>query len=245
MSTLYIRHHLELGDNLICNSIIRNYSKLYDKINLFVKPSNLYSVKFMYRDLKNIRYIVGDNDHIQKFINSNNIKNINYIIGDYDYSKKNVNNNDIKNFLIIGFKDFMRMNINFDKYFYIQANLDFEKKWSDFYIERDLISEKKLFNYLNLKEKEYIFVHDDESRGFTINNEQLPNDITIIKPDINLNYNFFDYIYIIENAKEVHCIDSSYLNLIDLLQIENDLYLHKNKRTGELNPILKSNWKIK
>ena len=223
MIELYIYHHLGLGDHLICNSIIRYYSKLYDKIYLFVKNRNLSSVEFMYRDLKNISYIIGDDDNVRTYIN-NNIK---------------------KNFLVIGFVNFTKININFDEFFYLQSKLNFKNKWTNFHIERDIVSEKKLFDSYNLKKNEYIFVHDDKIRGYIIEDNLLPKDIKIIKPDIKLNNNFFDYIYIIENAKEIHCIDSSYLNLIDLLQIKNDLYFYKNRRNDKLTPILKLNWKIK
>ena len=223
MNELYIYHHLGLGDHLICNAIVRKYSKLYNKIYLFVKNHNLSSVNFMYRDLKNISYIVGDDYYAQNYITNNKITNI----------------------LIVGFSDFKNMNINFDEYFYTQAKLNFENKWSDFYIERNILSEKNLFDSLKLEKNKYIFVHDDESRGYIINDNLLPEGIKIIKPDIKLNNNFFDYIYTIENAKEIHCIDSSYLNLIDLLKIKNDLNFYKNRRENELTPILKLNWKIK
>ena len=57
---LYLYHHLGLGDHIICNSLVRHYCKLYDKIYLFVKSHNYESVKFMYHDLNNIEFIVGN-----------------------------------------------------------------------------------------------------------------------------------------------------------------------------------------
>ena len=218
---LYIYHHMGLGDHLICNAIVRDYSKKYDKIYLFCKHRNKNTIEFMYRDLKNIYLmLVEDDSQVKNYVFQNKV-----------------------NLLKIGFEN-LDMRLNFDESFYNQIKLNFGKKWSDFFLMRDLDSEKKLFNFFNLKEKEYIFVHDDSSRGFIIQEKFLSKDIKIIRPDKSLNFNFFDYIYTIENAKQIHCIDSSYSNLIDLLGINNELFLYKNTRWDEFLPKFKSNWKL-
>ena len=64
METKYIYHHLGLGDHIICNGLIRNLINYDDKYFMFIKQHNLVSVKFMFRDLKNIDYsniITGTN----------------------------------------------------------------------------------------------------------------------------------------------------------------------------------------
>ena len=102
MNVIYIYHHLGLGDHIICNSIIRYYSKLYDKIFLFVKECNQKNVSFMFRDLNNVEYIIGDDFFINKYIIDNNIKNL----------------------IKIGF-DKLDNRLNFDRSFYEQINLPF------------------------------------------------------------------------------------------------------------------------
>ena len=63
MSTL-IYQHLGLGDMILCNGLIRYLISLEtksEKIFLICKNSNLKSVRFMYRDIKNLM-IIGINE---------------------------------------------------------------------------------------------------------------------------------------------------------------------------------------
>jgi len=205
MNELYIYHHLGLGDHIICNAIVRNYSKLYDKIYLFVKPNNLKNVSFMYRDLSNIEYIQSDDFTANSIINK----------------KTNV--------LKIGFEKLNITNCKFDESFYRGIGMDFEKKWTDFYIKRDYTQEKKVFDSFNIKEKEYIFIQEDKKRGFFLNKNKIKNNLPIITSDIPID--FFDFCYTIENAKEVHLMESSFKCLVDFLDIKGQLYYHRYVRS--------------
>ena len=46
-----------------------------------------------------------------------------------------------------------------------------QKKWTDFYLQRDIDKEKELFDTLGVKEKEYIFINEDSKRGFFFNKD--------------------------------------------------------------------------
>lgn len=220
MSELYIYHHLGLGDHIICNAIVRNCSKQNDKIFLFVKSHNHESVKFMYRDLNNINYIVGDDSLAENYIKDNNIINL----------------------LKIGFEKLNMNTQHFDQSFYNQICMDFNRRWDDFYVKRDDERERKLFSYFNLTENEYIFVHDDPGRNKVAD---VKSDYKIIKPISGLTNIIFDYLYLIRNAVEIHCVDSSFKNLIDSISdIKNDkLYTYKSHHQSENHyPITKKNW---
>ena len=117
MKELYIYHHLGLGDHIICNAIVRNYAKDNDKIYLFVKPHNYKNVAFMYRDLKNLTLIsIFDDFEIFKYLQMNQINLYNVIkIGSFG---SNWGNN---------------FNITFDKNFYLQVGIPFEKRWDSFF----------------------------------------------------------------------------------------------------------------
>lgn len=133
----------------------------------------------------------------------------------------------------------------FDKVMYELAGVDFRHKWDSFYVERNTDDERWLMKGVYHIQGEYAFVHDDEGRGYEIT-KGLP-DMKIIRPDIQ--FGIFDYMGIIEQAKEVHCMDSSFLNLIECSGIKKDgLFFHKyvrikrNKEHG--TPSLKLNWRI-
>lgn len=200
-----------LGDHILCNAIIRNYAKLNDKIYLFVKPHNHKNVSFMYRDLKNIDYIIGDDYVAQKYIIDNNITNL----------------------LKVGFDKLDISRYKFDESFYRCINMDFNKKWTDFYLERDLKKEKQVFESFNVVEGEYIFVQEDRNRGFTLDKSKIRTDLPLIYSDVPID--FFDLCYIIEKAKEVHLMESSFKCLIDFLDNEGDLFFHRYVRKYPTN----------
>jgi hypothetical protein len=74
-------------------------------------------------------------------------------------------------------------------------------------------------------------------------------DYTKIDHTLQKNYsnngNFFDNIDLIQNATEIHCINSSYIHLIDRIETskKTKLVYHKNFiRKNHSNFILKKDW---
>lgn len=230
-NSIYIYHHLGMGDHILCNAIIRTYAKKYDKVFLFVKPKNISNVRYMYRDLSNIKYITLDDLDIRNFMK---------------FSPQN-------NYLIVGhWKLHEELKINkystFDEIFYKMAEVPFEDKWKRFYLQRDIEKEKDVYyNKLGLKDdEEFIFMHDDPQTGRMINEIYSLKKNKIIKPVDYLNISIFDFLYTIEKAKEVHCMDSSFSCLIDTIQLKNDnIFMHSYvRKDGSPSPKFKLNWKI-
>lgn len=234
MNTLYIYHHLGLGDHILCNGIVRSYAEKYDKVFLFSKIHNANNVAYMYRDNPKIKIIgLANDDEVKSFLRM------------FPQNK----------YLIVGIThewfrklDVERVFETVDIGFYIAANVPFEDKWNKFYFERDLEKEKDLFyNKLELKdEEEFLFLHDSPDQGRNFIPSYIPKGYKIIKPGNFKELGFFDFIYTIEKAKEVHCMDSSFLCLIDTMQLKtNKLALHTYTRTDAIfYPKLKLNWTI-
>ena len=112
---------------------------------------------------------------------------------------------------------------NFEYQFYKMANVPIEFKHSKFFINRDIQKEKEIFKKLGLKEKEYIFVHDG---GYQLKEELINTELQIIKPD---GFPIFDMMYIIENAKEIHCIDSCFICLVDCMELDPNIKLYNHR----------------
>ena len=104
-----------------------------------------------------------------------------------------------------------------------------------------------------LPEKDYIVLHDDSQRGINIDKSKLPNDIYVHQLNDG-SKTMVDQIKILENAKEIHFIDSSYSVLIYFLSLTNEkikqipkyFHYYANQREGYTiyeNPIPK-NWQI-
>jgi len=102
-----------------------------------------------------------------------------------------------------------------DQFFYEQAQIDWSSRWLDFYFPNDEVKAYSLFNKLGLNGSKYILVHDDESRGMNIKNEYLNNRFTVVRIKNIPGYHIFDYTKVIEEAVEIHCIESSFAHFID------------------------------
>lgn len=130
--------------------------------------------------------------------------------------------------------------INFDESFYKQAGVDFQERWNSFYIERDYTKEKKLIEYLNLPEK-FCLVHDTASAGKT--NIDIKSDLPIVKVyKTDVEKSMFDWMGVIELASEIHCINSSFIHLVDSMQPKAKLYFHDHR--PHLRFSRKLNWSL-
>jgi len=221
---IYIWHHLGLGDHITCNAIVRNYAKKYDKVYLFVKTKYLDNIKYLYRDLTNIEFIYGrgEQDEFVHFYLMTH-PGINLL-------KVWVSNEDIKN-----------SGLNFDQLFYKVANIPFSKKYEDCYILRDEKIENELYEKLNPDNEPYIFIHEDISRGYLLDKKHINKNFKIIEPDSN--FLIFHHLKLIENAQEVHVMESSFSCMIDhFIKHHNNAYLHKYVRN--ISSVRRPYWNI-
>jgi hypothetical protein len=218
----YIYQHLGLGDHIICNGLVRSLIKPDEKYSMFVKPHNKISVEFMYRDLTNLSFICGDDSFVNKFINENNIKNTDLII--------------------FGFEG--HPNYSWDEVFYVQHNIDFKKRWESFNVERDFNMEDYLYQVLNPNNQDFALIHkagsDDCDR---INYDMINPNLKKIYVEKHTE-NIFDYLKLIELAKEVHCVESSFHLLVDSVDLNKNLFFHTLKRSRGFLHKIKNKWNI-
>jgi len=183
----------------------------------------------MYRDLDNLKILQMEDAEVKNFISLN--PDNNYIIA--GHGPFEIIYRDPKNTLCI------------DEIFYKLAEVPIENKRSEFFVLRDLQKEKEIFKQLGLSEGErFAFVHDSAQRKITKN---LP-DMKIIRP-LNIEWTLFDFLYTIEKAEEIHCVNSSFFCLIDCLETikKEKMFLHKYTipdTTEKLLGKLKNEWII-
>jgi len=226
MNSIYIYHHLGLGDHIACNGIVRHYADLYDKVFVFSKSSNIKNILTMYHDDPKIKVIAMDDGEVKTFmaINQNN----NYLIVGHEKLTHIMNT--------------QRNQKLFDEIMYELAEVPIEYKWEKFKYQRNLVREKEVYyDILGLTDdSEFIFIHES---NYDPVNKQIPKNIQIIRPD-NKDVGIFDYLYTISKAKEVHVMNSSFMNLIDCIQLRNDnLYYHEYARPN-INAVLRLPWNV-
>ena len=229
MNKIFFISHLGLGDHFTCNGIVRELYKGSDLMVMPVKENNIKVVKRMFSDLDNLHLIplVGSMDY-NDTQHMNDAYSLIYFFKNRGYNIKSVGAFSPHNF-IRGVK-------NYDEIFYEQVGIDFNKRWDSFY-PRNINNEMKMFNEcFGLKENEYIFLHDDPDRGRVINRNLLPDNLKIITPHKKFwDADILDYRYILENANQIHCVNSSFADLMDSFDLSkvSKICLHQYARTDD------------
>lgn len=207
-NVLYVHHHSGMGDHILCNGLIRYLSKRHDKIYLITKNNILHHIKRMYQDSNNIELLPFDSD--AGF----------YLEPGFNELKKN--------FLNLRYVHFMID--EYDKKPYKMANVPFEERWKSWYIDRNNLG-VGMINKMNLPDR-YCLIHRTCSQcSYDIHIETKLPVIEVNK--MNDENTLFDWIPVIENATEIHVIDSVFLHLADSLDISGKrLYYHMNREPG-------------
>ena len=225
---LQVLQHLAMGDHVLCNGLVRNLLKSYEEIELFARNTYFEAVCWMYRDEPRIS--------VSKVLDANVARS------QFDEGVQQ---------LVVGFENLVMDGCHFDEALYRSASIDFSHRWDSFYYERDLVREQKLYDHYGVGENEYIIVHEDKVRNFIIDRTTLRNDKKIISvlPMRDQNggyYSIFDYLMLLENASEIHCIDSAFRCLIESMEVflTKKLYFHPYARdnTEEYNISERMNW---
>ena len=234
---LCIHHHQGLGDHFDMNGMVRNYLKDYNKVHVFAKSNYYGMIEHMYRDQDAIKVIKIP-------------KNANEVEFAENYYREN---KDCTKFLRIGFENYPfheehLYNKNCWEFFYEQVNVPYNIHTDMFYVQRDPEEENKLMKELNPNNKKYIFIHEDKERGFELNRNHFL-DKTLLTIGNDNTKNIFHFIKIIENAQEIHCMESSFKSLIDVYATTDNIFHHdlRKDHNGNGHPIGTRNnkkWKV-
>lgn len=260
-------HHQGFGDLFTSNPIINYYSKFYDEIIVFVSDINRKKiVDHMFFDSKNVKCEIPKTIKYNLYNSSclncmtpgspdkcprdwgrrceyidysfyNDYENIKIgCFNNYEIWEKFLNDNLVKK-------------VSFSHSFYLFQNIDLSIRESMFTTYRDFEVEKK--KYYDLNQKNYLIIHDDPIRNLRIN---LNNEKNLFVYQLNGSSDvMIDQIKILENAKEIHMIDSSYSVMVYFLSLINEKiskipkFLYKDSRTRDFliyeNPTPK-NWNV-
>jgi hypothetical protein len=204
---LLVHHHMGIGDHIALNGLVHtlledgNCSKLY----LFCKERYRRMFRDLYPDERLVLIGVPD-DNEMAFVNA------------YSKSKPNIP------LLRIGFDKYIpKEGVTCDLEFYALAHVPYENRFTRFRMRRDQEQEERVYRKLNPNNEEYIFVHDDPSRGYSIN---INTPYKIIRNDPT--ESVFHYGLVIERAKEFHCIESCFRCLAETLNTEFVRLVHHN-----------------
>lgn len=194
MNDLLLLGHLGLGDHLVTNAIVRHLAKDHN-VTILVKSHNQASVDFMFRDCVNIESFSIKDDADAKAAADEARRQGYQVFG-------------------LGFFGLPPFSVeNWDKDFYRQAGVPFDQCWNGFKVTRQPSRELKVPGV------DYVFVHEDVKRGAVMNRKHLPKKVKIVMADPKKTSNIFDWWGILENAKEIHVMESCFAIFTDHLPI--------------------------
>lgn len=221
--SLLVAGHLEFGDALILNGMIRELAKKEPKIFWITSTNYIRAVREMVADLPNVEVVasLGYDEVRTRWIPVWPRK---LCLGYFNSS---------------GFDE-----TKWDSEMYRQAGMDFDLRWSNFRIPQ------KLWDKASYTRKDVALFHEDPSRAFFIRRNMLPQDKEQVR--IDKRPSILDWLPDIYAAKELHFIDSSFLNLAESLYAmgflrDKSLVFHKYAKvyTGKAKwPVLRAPWMI-
>jgi len=223
---LFIVPHLGLGDQIICNGLVREIRNLVGPVAVICYLRQLELISYMYRDDPGILVLATLNPRDSISARTSDIPVPSDSWSPLTFSPPNI-------CLGLSYIEFMRnrftsgeSELTFDEVFYEQVGIDFEKRFSKFYFQRDHEREDEVFKSLVNPGEEYIFVHDDPARGMNINPEYLPDNFKIIRNDKSINP--FHYGKLFENATELHLMQSGIHELCNSMSLDKpEIYIHE------------------
>ena len=204
---IVLHHHLGLGDHFVCNGLVHEVSKDCDKIHLPTKQHNFNTVNCLYKDWDNIDVfpVIDEHRDILRHCAKHNLP-----------------------LLKVGFEYLSACEEDANVCFYKQLGLDFSVRYTSFKLPKQISSSETLYDTLIHDKKDYCLIHQRSSTGNFFMNIETGLPVIEIKP--GLTDNLLDYAKIIENATEIHCIDSSVINLVEGMPIQtNKLFFHTIK----------------
>lgn len=209
--------HLGLGDHLILNGLIRHIALSWDTLIILAKHHNVASCRFMWSDLTNVHVLgVADDHEAIGFCHQGN------------------------GFKILHSGHFGKgFNIErWDQSFYEQAGVPFEQSWDGWKVP-------ECNHPIKPPDEPYIFVHEDDKRGYWINSALVPCDLLHVSNTDFDTKNIFEWIEVLRNATEIHVMESCFAILADRLDglKAHRFVIHAYMRNSR-PPVYRKNWEI-
>lgn len=215
---VFVTCPLGLGDLIVCTGMFIELAKKHKFCIVPVKKSNELSLKSLLGHTSNI-YITSFKDSLSIALmqrQSRIVKSLGLKTIELGYFGKNWLGNTKK---------------KFDEQMYNQAEVDFSYRWINFHPMRDNKKEMEFFDSFGVEKGKYAFIHEDKTRGMVIDRSLIDSSLTILESNPKYVKNSItDYMYLIENAAEIHTIESSFAALVESMNISNPKFAHRYAR---------------
>lgn len=235
-SDLVFHHHTGLGDHFICNAIVHEYAKMTDRLHIPTHHRYFETLKCLYSDYPNIivhsfhddwatleREMFPWAQRMGYPIIRLGFENLNY----REMMRKNTPRGEGEAYP-------EKFAPNFERQFYEQANMLYKDRYEKFVLPKKIPDVDEVYEKLVGDNNDYIVVHKNSSfrNEYPIEisswrpDEKIPSKVVEIKK--GQTNNVLSYMKLIENAREIHCVNSGFFHLVDSVctRINAKLFYH-------------------
>lgn len=202
MTPLYLDWNLGLGDSIICNGLVRALAESERRIILPSWPRNLPSVRHMFSDLENVDVIVPLNGD-GPLVGGPDLEVLSIGLHGTPYEGSNSE--------------------SFDQHFYRRAGLPWEYRYSKFALPKDTVQ-------IAPPRGDFRLIHGRASDGASIQSERLSRGWLNIHVENNVRWPLAAWVDTIAAASEIHCLDSSFIHLVESVPSTDNLFFHEYAR---------------
>ena len=214
---LYFVGPMDLGDHFVHAGIINHYADRCNELHVPVKPHNYETVKTLFQENNRvIVFVLNENE--DDYIRRNNLGRINNW---WPLFFTEINNR--------------RTSIIWEEQCYSHYEVPYRAKYDNFRLPKNIPESDSLYLTLTNK-KPYALIH----RITGLHPNGLPVNIPLFRqvnnlPDLDLieirpgiTNNMLHFIKLIENASEIHCVNSSLFCLVDCIHksVKGRLFFH-------------------
>ena len=227
---LFFDSAVGLGDAFVMNGIVHHYARMCETLYYPARGEFFETLTCLYQDHPNIEvWRFYGSEQQDTFIETNNIHRIN----SFPLITSEIHR--------VGC-ELERIHVHWPQQVYENWDIPFKMRYLDFHMPKEISGSEELYERLTEGETEYALVHryaSDHPDGLPVN---IPNfrklqnlpDMKIIEVKNGQAENMLQYKKLIENATEIHCIPSSFFNLVDsmIINIKADAFFHDIRKNS-------------
>jgi len=239
LNKLFFCGAMSLGDANVCYPIAKIIARTTEKMYVPCLRENFETLQTLYADEKNIEVVGFDSPQQENdFVSEHNLTRI--------------ESPPIESTMVFRDKPprYVQSSINWDRQLYEYFDILYSQRYREFTLP-DLISgSKELYDQLTGGATEYVLWNQQtghHKNGMSIDLDSfrqanmLPN-IKLIEVKIGTTANMLHYVDLIKNAKEIHCVNTSFFWLVDSMFNLTDAKLFYHDRRAGSTAQVNSRW---
>lgn len=237
---LFFSGAMSLGDAIVCSPIVNRFAQNAEVLYLPVQHKFYHTLKCLYQDTPNIQVVAFDSPESENvFIDQNNLTRI---------SSPEIQPTSI---YIPNLNGYVSAMVNWDRQIYEYFDLPYSVRYREFKFPKSVEGSSLLSDRLlpNSKEEYVLFNQRTGAHpnglGIDLNGFREANGFPpykIIEIDDSITNNMCQYIELIEHAKEIHTVNTSFFWLVDSLFNRTNAQLFYHDRRADSVAQINSRW---